>query len=107
MRDRGVLLLEAGLSAAMIDWVGFAAAFCTTAAFVPQLVRVVKLKSAREISLGTFVLFTVGVALWLMYGIYVRSKPVIVSNLVTFGLSLSILVMKLRYDRNALKEMEP
>ena len=74
------------------------AAFLTTVAFVPQLVRVVKLRSARDISLGMFLMFSVGVALWLVYGIYTRSKPVIASNAVTLVLSVSILVLKLNYD---------
>jgi MtN3 and saliva related transmembrane protein len=64
----------------------------------------VKLRSAREISLGTFLLFSLGVALWLVYGIYTGSKPVIASNLVTLVLSVSILVLKLRYDRRALEK---
>ena len=98
MRDGGVLLLEAGVSGSWIEWIGFAAAFCTTAAFVPQLVRILRLRSAREISLGTFLLFTFGVALWLAYGLLVHSMPVIVSNVVTFAVSLSILVLKLRFD---------
>ena len=88
-----------------VEWTGFTAAFCTTAAFVPQLVRVVKLKSAREISLQTFLLFSVGVSLWLVYGIYTGSKPVMASNGATLVLSLSILYLKLKYDRNAAKEL--
>ena len=91
-----------------VENIGFVAAFCTTAAFVPQLLRVLKLRSAREISLGTFLMFSIGVALWLLYGISIGSKPVIASNLVTLMLSVSILVLKLRYDRGGLsKEMEP
>jgi MtN3 and saliva related transmembrane protein len=88
----------------LVELIGFVAAFCTTAAFVPQLLRVVKLKSAREISLGTFLLFSVGVFLWLLYGIYTGSKPVIASNLVTLVLSLSILVLKVRYDHEGMKK---
>jgi MtN3 and saliva related transmembrane protein len=91
-------------SAQMVDNIGFAAAFCTTVAFVPQLVRVLKLRSAREISLGTFLLFSVGVFLWLLYGIYSGSKPVIASNAATLGLSLSILYLKMRYGRESAKE---
>ncbi|WP_245632157.1 SemiSWEET transporter [Edaphobacter aggregans] len=87
-----------------VELIGFVAAFCTTTAFVPQLLRVVKLRSARDISLGTFLLFSVGVALWLLYGIYTGSKPVIASNLVTLVLSVSILVLKLRYGRGALEK---
>jgi MtN3 and saliva related transmembrane protein len=91
-----------------VEDIGFVAAFCTTAAFVPQLLRVLKLRSARDVSLGTFLLFSVGVALWLLYGVSIGSKPVIASNAVTLGLSVSILYLKLRYDRGGLKEeMKP
>jgi MtN3 and saliva related transmembrane protein len=96
-------LLEPG----WVEVTGFAAAFCTTAAFVPQLMRVLKLKSARDISLPTFLLFSIGVFLWLVYGIYTRSRPVILSNIVTLVLSLSILFFKIKYDRDAVKELEP
>ncbi len=82
-----------------VEVLGFTAAVCTTVAFVPQLVRVIRLRSAREISLPTFLLFSVGVFLWLIYGLRTGSKPVIVSNIVTLFLSLSILILKLRYDR--------
>ena len=92
------------LSTQAVDGIGFVAAFCTTVAFVPQLVRVLKLRSAREISLGTFLLFSTGVFLWLLYGIYSGSKPVIASNVATLGLSLSILYLKVRYGRTSAKE---
>ncbi len=90
-----------------IEMLGFVAAFCTTAAFVPQLVRVLRLRSARDVSLPTFVMFSVGVFLWLLYGFYIGSKPVIASNGVTLLLSVSILILKLRYGRDAKEEMEP
>jgi MtN3 and saliva related transmembrane protein len=92
------------LSVQTVDNIGFAAAFCTTVAFVPQLIRVIKLRSARDISLGTFLLFSAGVFLWLIYGIYSGSKPVIASNGATLILSLSILYLKMKYDRASLKE---
>jgi MtN3 and saliva related transmembrane protein len=101
------LLTSANFSGARVEDLGFAAAFCTTAAFVPQLIRVLRYRSARDISLPTFLLFSVGVFLWLLYGIYTGSKPVIASNIVTLVLSLSILFLKLRYDRNAVEEMKP
>jgi len=94
-------------STAPVEDLGFAAAFCTTAAFVPQLVRVVRLRSARDISLPTFLMFSVGVFLWLLYGLYTGSKPVIASNAITLLLSVSILILKLRYDRHALRELKP
>ena len=90
-----------------VEYLGFIAAFCTTAAFVPQLVRVLRLRSARDISLPTFLMFSVGVLLWLIYGVYTGSKPVIASNVVTLVLSVSILILKLRYDRNPMEGIEP
>jgi MtN3 and saliva related transmembrane protein len=90
-----------------VEELGFAAAFCTTAAFVPQLVRVVRLRSARDISLPTFLMFSIGVFLWLLYGLYTGSKPVIASNLVTLILSVSILILKVRYDRSPMEDLEP
>jgi MtN3 and saliva related transmembrane protein len=94
-------------SSTAVQNLGFAAAFLTTAAFVPQLVRVLRLRSAREISLPTFLMFSVGVFLWLLYGLYTGSRPVIASNVVTLVLSLSILILKLRFDRKATGEIKP
>ena len=88
-----------------IDFIGYIAATCTTVAFLPQLIRVIRLRSAREISLGMFCVFSMGTALWLTYGLLSHSMPVVVANAVTFVLSLSILVLKLRYDREAMKEV--
>ena len=92
------------ISTMPVEGLGFVAAFCTTAAFVPQLVRVVRLRSARDISLPTYLLLSVGVFLWLLYGLYIGSKPVIASNAVTLVLSVSILVLKLRYGRRVIRE---
>jgi MtN3 and saliva related transmembrane protein len=102
-----LLVSAADFTGLAVEHVGYAAAFCTTTAFVPQLTRVIRTRSARDISLPTFLLFSVGVFLWLLYGLYTGSKPVIASNSVTLVLSLSILILKLRYDRNAIKEIKP
>jgi MtN3 and saliva related transmembrane protein len=83
----------------LANLIGSAAACCTTISFVPQLVRVWKLKSARDISLIMFLVFSLGVFLWLVYGIFIRSFPVILANAMTLALSLAILALKLRYDR--------
>jgi MtN3 and saliva related transmembrane protein len=88
-----------------IDFIGYVAATCTTLSFLPQMIRVLRLRSAREISLGMFSIFSVGTALWLTYGLLAHSKPVVAANAVTFVLSISILVLKLRFDRHALKEV--
>lgn len=81
--------------------IGSVAAVCTTAAFVPQAVRVWRLKRADEISFTTYLVFSIGTAVWLVYGILIDSIPVIAANAVTFALAVTILSLKLNYDRIA------
>jgi MtN3 and saliva related transmembrane protein len=77
--------------------VGLLAGVLTTISFVPQVVKIWKTKQARDISLGMFAIFSGGVLLWLLYGIGIGALPVIVANAVTLGLSLTILVFKIKY----------
>ena len=81
----------------LIKYIGFFAAFCTTIAFVPQAIKVYKSKSTKDISLYMFLIFTIGVLSWLIYGIIIFNIPVILANAVTLVLSLIILIYKLRY----------
>ena len=76
---------------------GLLAGALTTVAFIPQVIKIWKTKHARDISLGMFAIFSLGVLLWLFYGIQIESLPVIVANTVTMGLSLTILIFKFRY----------
>lgn len=90
-----------------VDLIGYSAATMTTISFVPQLLRVIKLRSARDVSLGMFVIFTTGTAFWLVYGWLCGSVPVTCANAVTFSLSLAILMLKLKYDRHATEPAQP
>ena len=83
------------------DALGLFAGALTTIAFVPQVVRIVKTRSAHDISWGMFSLFSVGIALWLWYGIRLAALPLIASNIVTLVLALVILFLKWRYGRDA------
>lgn len=83
----------------IVNLIGSCAAVCTTIAFVPQLVRVYRRKTARDISVSMFLVFSVGELLWFVYGIFIHSFPVILANAVTLALAVSILALKLRYDR--------
>jgi MtN3 and saliva related transmembrane protein len=83
----------------VLDGIGMIAAFCTTLSFLPQLIHVWRRKSARDISLTMFLLFNFGLACWLVYGIGIRSIPMIAANGTTLLLALAILALKLRYDR--------
>jgi MtN3 and saliva related transmembrane protein len=81
-----------------LELIGSTAAVCTTISFVPQLIRVWQRKSARDISMTMFLLFSFGVGCWLVYGIGIRSGPIIAANAVTLALALAILVLKVRCD---------
>jgi MtN3 and saliva related transmembrane protein len=84
-----------------ITLIGSIAGVCTTVAFLPQVIRVWRLKRADEISLLTFLVFSIGTLVWLIYGLLVASWPIIVANGVTFVLSMTILSMKLKWDRRS------
>lgn len=100
-------LFTQAVHALSIEDLGFAAAFCTTVAFIPQLVRVIRRRSAKDVSLPTFLFFSIGVFMWLIYGIDIASRPVIASNSVTLVLALSIVILKVRYDRETAEELKP
>lgn len=81
----------------MQDWIGAAAATLTTTAFIPQALQVLRTRHTKDISLGMYVIFTSGVALWAIYGWMIHSWPVIAANVLTLLLAGSVLVMKLRF----------
>lgn len=81
----------------LTDWVGMAAGALTTVAFVPQALKTWRTRHARDLSLGMFSLFTLGVVFWLAYGILLGSWPIIIANSVTLLLAGSILFFKIRY----------
>jgi len=76
--------------------IGLAAAFCTTFAFVPQVVKTWRTRSTRDISLGMFAVLVLGTALWLVYGVLLADIPLIAANGITFCLAAVILYFKLR-----------
>jgi MtN3 and saliva related transmembrane protein len=80
-----------------MTWTGYVAATLTTVAFVPQALKALRTRDTRGISLGMYVVFTIGIAFWFVYGLVLHSWPMILSNVITLGLSLSILAMKLRW----------
>jgi len=79
------------------EWIGSAAATLTTTAFIPQAWKVWRTRHTADISLGMYILFTLGVALWLAYGILLESWPIIIANSVTLLLAGSVLIMKIKF----------
>ena len=76
---------------------GYIAGALTTLSFVPQVLRAWKLKETRDLSLAMLVIFTAGILLWILYGIWIGSLPVIAANVMTFALLVILLWLKLRY----------
>lgn len=81
----------------VIQLLGLIAGACTTIAFLPQVIKTWKSRSAKDLSLSMFSIFSVGVALWLAYGFLVNDIPVIAANLITLMLASTLLVFKLKY----------
>lgn len=80
-----------------IQLLGFAAAVLTTLCWLPQALRTIRTKDTRSLSLATQSVLTLGVSLWLIYGILIGDGPLILANVVTFILVSLILVLKIRY----------
>ncbi|HKN87735.1 MAG TPA: SemiSWEET transporter [Nitrospiraceae bacterium] len=80
-----------------ITIIGLVAGTLTTIAFLPQLTMTWKSKSAKDVSLGMFLIFCSGVLLWLIYGILIDALPIILTNTATLILSGAILMLKLKY----------
>lgn len=83
----------------LADFLGSVAALLTTMAFVPQVAQCLRSRDLSAISLPMYSIFSLGVFLWLVYGVLIASAPVVVANLITLSLSLTILALKIREQR--------
>ena len=96
------LIASAIVSARWADIVGSLAAILTTVSFFPQAWHSFRTKDVSGVSLGMYSVFTVGVALWLVYGLLLRAWPIVVANVITLALALAILGMKVVFGRRAI-----
>ena len=83
-----------------INLFGFLAALLTTIAFLPQLYKTWKTKSADDVSLIMLILFIIGLFCWIIYGLKIHSIPILVANIITFIFNFSILILKITYRNN-------
>ena len=81
------------------EWLGTAAAVLTTLSFVPQVAQTWRTRSAGDLSLGMLLLFTLGVFLWLTYGIVLHEIAIIIANALTLALALTLLILKVVFRR--------
>jgi MtN3 and saliva related transmembrane protein len=80
-----------------LDWFGALGAFCTTVAFVPQVAKIWRTKSTKDISLPMYLVFSAGVVCWFVYGVLLWAWPIMVANAFTIVLAGAVVVMKLRW----------
>ena len=81
----------------MIEVIGLIAGTLTTASFLPQVIRIVKTKQTKDLSLPMYIAFVIGIAFWLIYGILLGSLSVILANSITLILAGLILSFKIKY----------
>jgi len=80
-----------------ITLIGFVAAFCTTWAFLPQVIKTIKTRDTSAISLGMYIVFIIGLILWLIYGLFRMDIPIIAANVITLILCSIVLILKLKH----------
>jgi len=81
----------------MTEYLGYTAALLTSLAFAPQMIKTIRTKSTDGISLGTYIIFNVGIVCWLCYGILQNDWPIIFANTLTFIFAFTILCLKLKH----------
>ena len=86
------------MNSLFINTIGLLAGLITTIAFIPQVLKIYRTKSGRDISARMFTIFSIGIALWLYYGVLLQSLPIILANAVTLILTMTILALKIRYS---------
>jgi MtN3 and saliva related transmembrane protein len=77
---------------------GYVAGAVTTTSLVPQVMKIWKTKSARDVSLGMFLIFSIGISLWIAYGFFFHSMPIIIANAVSLLLGFIVLGLKLKFN---------
>lgn len=81
-----------------ISIIGFAAAACTTIAFIPQAIKTIKTKNTKDLSLPMYLILVIGILLWLVYGIVNADMPIIIANGITLFFAAIILVNIIRFN---------
>jgi MtN3 and saliva related transmembrane protein len=82
-----------------ITALGIVAGVLTTLAYLPQVIKTWKTRSASDLSWSMLIVLCTGIILWLVYGFYVHDLPILLANIVTFILASIILGLKLKFQK--------
>lgn len=77
-----------------MEIIGYLALFCTTISFIPQVIELYRKKSAKDISTSMYIIYALGMILWLIYTIWIKAVPLIIGNVISLILAIIILTMK-------------
>ncbi len=77
--------------------IGLIAGTCTTISFLPQVIKIIKTKETKDISISMYIVLATGILLWTIYGILTKDFPVILANSISFVLSVIVLILKIKY----------
>jgi len=81
----------------IITLIGLVAATCTTFSFLPQVIKTIKTKHTKDLSLGMYSVLTIGIFLWFLYGILIKDFPIIIANAISFIFAATILFQIIKY----------
>ena len=76
---------------------GLFAAFFTTASYVPQAIKTIRSKNTKDIALSMYIMLSIGGLLWLIYGVYSKSWPIMIANGISLVVSCTILIFKIKF----------
>ncbi len=94
-----ILIVEAMTAKFHYDIIGYLAAFFSTISLLPQIIKLYRERSAQAVSVIMYSLYSVGTVLWLVYGILLNSTPLIITEVITLIFALTILMMKLKWNK--------
>ena len=77
--------------------IGLMAGLTTTGAFVPQIIKTIRTKDTRSISLGMYIVYNIGVLIWFVYGFMIGESAILIANSFSFIFRMTLLIMKLIY----------
>ncbi|MDA8155361.1 MAG: SemiSWEET transporter [Actinomycetota bacterium] len=85
------------LNPQIANYIGLAAGGLTTASYIPQVLRILRQRSAKDISVWMFLALVTGLLLWAVYGVLIHSFPVIITNIISLLLAAAVIVLKKKY----------
>ena len=77
--------------------IGLIAGTCTTLSLLPQVIKTIRLKETKDISLSMYIILATGMLLWVIYGVLIEAFPVIAANVISFILATMVLILKIKY----------